>query len=290
MKASNRWRWGRCRSVSLALLGLILLVAACRGERDPVAPPATATPLPITLNVGVSSSAAAFAELVGEPYAERTERAVMNFVVANNATLFQDLAAGKLDAILVHHIPTGSDDWFNPVAMDGLAIVVHPDNAVRALTRAEIQGIYNGRISNWANLGGADSPIALVSREPGAGTRTILKQRVMVEQRTSINAVLRTGNDALLEAVASDPRAVGYTMVGAIASRQDVLAVAVDGVAPTPNEAGSQVYPLSTPLYFVAPEEPAGPEAAGSELRAFLAWLQSPAGQDAIDEKYGRVS
>ena len=273
----------------LALLTLILLAVACRGTESPAPQAATATPPPVMLNVGVSSSAVAFAELVGQPYAGQAGHAVINFVAGNNATLFQDLAAGELDAILVQHIPTSSDYWFNPVAMDALTIVVHPDNDVRALTRPQIQAIYNGRVDNWADVGGTDSPIILVGRESGAGTRAIFNQRIMAEQRTSINAVVQSGNDPLLEAVASDPAAIGYTMMGAIAERENVAAVAVDGVPPTPNEAGTQMYPLAVPLYFVAPEEPAGPATAGSELRAFLAWLQSPDGQNVIDENYGRV-
>lgn len=273
----------------LALALLVVLAAACRGAATPAPQAATVTPPPVTLNVGVSSSAAAFAGLVGPPYAEQSERAAVNFVVGNNATLFQDLAAGELDAILVHHIPAGNDEWFNPVAMDALAVVVHPDNGVRALTRPQIQAIYNGRVDNWAEVGGADAAIDLVGREAGAGTQALFNQRIMAEQRTSINAVVQSGNDALLEAVASDQAAVGYTMMGAFAAREDVVAVAVDGVAPTPNQAGTQMYPLTVPVYFVAPEEPAGPGATGSELRAFLAWLQSANGQNVIGEKYGRV-
>lgn len=271
------------------LLTLILLIAGCRGAATPAPQVATATPPPVILNVGVSSSAAAFAGLVDQPYAEQTERAAVNFVVGNNATLFQDLAAGDVDAILVHHIPAGSDHWFNPVAMDALTVVVHPNNAVREVSRPQVQAIYSGRAGNWAEVGGTERPILLVGREVGAGTRALFNQRIMAEQRMSINTVVQSGNDALLETVASDPAAIGYTMMGAIAGRQDVVAVAIDGVAPTPNQAGTQMYPLTAPLYFVASGEPAGPDAAGSELRAFLAWLQSAAGQNIVGEKYGRV-
>lgn len=273
----------------LALFAAALLAVACRGSGNPAPQVATATPSPVILNIGVSSSAAAFARLVEEPYAQQTERAAIRFVEGNNSALFQDLAAGELDAILVHHLPAGSDDWFNPVAMDALAIVVHADNRVRELSRPQIQAIYSGRIDNWAEVGGGSSPITLLGRETGSGTRTIFNQRVMAEQRTSINAVVEADNEALLEAVASDPAAIGYTMMGAAAGRQDVVAVAIDGIAPTPNQAGTQMYPLTTPLYFVAAEEPAGPDRTGSELRAFLAWLQSSTGQNIVGEKYGRV-
>lgn len=273
----------------LALFATALLAVACRGPGNPAPQAATATLPPVILNIGVSNSAAAFARLVEEPYAQQTERAAIRFVPGNNSALFQDLAAGELDAILVHHLPAGNDYWFNPVAMDALTIVVHADNRVRELSRPQIQAIYSGSVDNWAEVGGASTPITLLGREAGSGTRAMFNQRVMAEQRTSINAVVKADNEALLETVSSDPAAIGYTTMGAVAGRQDVVALAVDGVSPTPNEAGTQMYPLTTPLYFVAAEEPAGPGRTGSELRAFLAWLQSTAGQNIIGEKYGRV-
>ena len=35
------------------------------------------------------------------------------------------------------------------IAMDGIAIVVHPENPVDGLTMAQLQGIYTGEITNW---------------------------------------------------------------------------------------------------------------------------------------------
>lgn len=260
--------------------GLLLILAACQPQPAPLP---VNTPLPPAVQkIGLSSSAAALAELVAEPFAAQTDQNSPQFILANNATLFTDLVAGQLDAILVHHIPAGSPGWFNPVALDGLVIVVHPANPVENLSLGEVQALFNGRISNWSTLGGPDQPVNLVSREQGAGTRAILQQRVLAEQRVSINALIQPDDQSLLTAVAADPLAVGYSMMGTAVSA-NVKILAIDNITPTPATTADQIYPLTVPLYFLSPTEPQG------ELRAFLAWLQSEDGQVVIGEWYGRV-
>ena len=270
----------------LALL-LLLVAGGCGGELPPPPTLPSPTPLPV-LNVGLSGAAAPVAGLVESDFEEATAGVDVNFIVANNATLFADLAAGNLDAVLVHHLPPGSEYWYNPVAMDGLVVVVHPQNPVRTLALADVQALFNGRIDNWGAVGGPERSVTLLGRERGSGVRAILNQRVMVAQRPSINTMIQPDNEALLAAVAADPGAIGYTMLGATSSREDVVPVALDGVEPTPNSVGTQNYPLTVPLYFVAPAEPVGP-GPGATLRGFLAWLQSDEGQLILSEKYGRV-
>jgi ABC-type phosphate transport system substrate-binding protein len=264
----------------LLLLAMCLTLAACQAQ--PAPPPAiTPSPPPAALRIGLSSSAAALAEWVAEPYATQTE-ANPQFILANNNALFTDLTTGQFEAILVHHIPVGSPGWLNPVALDGLVIVVHPNNPVQDLSLAEVQALFNGRITNWSALGGPDQPVNLVSREPGAGTRAILQQRVLAEQRISINALIQPDDSSLLAAVAADPLAVGYSMMGT-AVIGEVKLLSIDGIVPTPATTADQSYPLTAPLYFLSPTEPQG------ELRAFLAWLQSDVGQGVIGVGYGRV-
>jgi ABC-type phosphate transport system substrate-binding protein len=259
-----------------------LLLALC-GCRAGVPPPATlpASPEAALLAIGLGSSAALIGALVAGPYAAAAPQASLTFIEGNETALFADLDSAALDALLVHVLPPGGDYWYNPVALDGLAIVVHPDNPLRALSSSQVQGLFSGATDNWAGAGGEDLGVIPVGRERGDGARALLTERIMAEQRPAIGTLVEPTNEALLETVAAEPGAIGYTMIGALDDR--VAAVVIDGVEPTPNNAGSQNYPLSTPLYFVAAEEPQG------ELRAFLAWLQSPAGQAILSDKYGRV-
>jgi hypothetical protein len=269
-------RWFCARLV----VGLLLALAACASEA-PQAPTLPAQPEPTLLLIGLSSGAAPVAGLVEEGYAVDNARAGLRFVIGNETALFADLESGALDALLVHILPPGSDDWYNPVAFDGLAIVVHPGNPVRELSSAQVQALFSGSIDNWAGAGGPDRPVAPVGRERGAGARRLFNERIMAEQRPAIHTLVQPDNEALLAAVAAGSGAIGYTMIGALDDR--VAAVSIDGVVPTPNNASSQNYPLAVPLYFVSPDEPQG------ELRALLAWLQSPEGQVILGEKYGRV-
>jgi phosphate transport system substrate-binding protein len=266
---------------------LAVTLLACRQEPATPAPVPSSTPIPL-LNIGLSSSAAPVADLVEAAYEAEAGGVQLNFIIANNATLFADLADGSLEAILVHYLPPDAEQWFNPVALDGLVLVVDPENPVTALTRPEVQAIFSGRLDGWSGVGGPEWPISLVGRERGAGVRLLFNQRVMVEQRLSINTEIQSDNEALLNAVAADPNAIGYTMLGAVEGREDVVPLELDGVAPTPNSVGTQNYPLTVPLYFVAPEEPAG-SGTGGALRAFLAWLQGDEGQLILSENYGRV-
>jgi phosphate transport system substrate-binding protein len=80
--------------------------------------------------------------------------------------------------------------------------------------------------------------------------------------------------------VASTPGAIGYGMMGNV---NESLTTRYEGNTATPDSVAEQRYPLTVPIYFVAQAEPEG------RTRDFLAWLQSPAGQRIISEKYGHV-
>lgn len=270
------------------LIWLLVLLAgataaACTSQPAPP-PTLPAESAPTLLQIGVVSSASPIIPLIEAVYAQEKPQVELQFVVANSATLTSDLANGLLDAVLVHHIPEGNHRYFNPVALDGLVIITHPDNPVQALTSSDVQAIFNGRLTNWQALSGADQEIVLLSREQGSGLRTLLRQRIMAEQRFSPNALLQTGDEAMITAVANNPAAIGYSSMGS-ASQSPVKMLQIDGRSATTLTTADQTYPLTTPLYFLAAseDEPTG------ELRAFLAWLQSERGQNVIESVYGRV-
>ncbi|WP_420641792.1 substrate-binding domain-containing protein [Candidatus Leptofilum sp.] len=268
----------------LLWLILLIIIAACATQPASRTPP-PALPTTALLQIGVVSSAEPIIPLLEASYAPENPQVTLQFVVGNHSALLADLANGLLDAVLVHHIPEGNGRYFNPVALDGVAIVTHPDNPVNTLTRAEVQAIFNGRLTNWQAVGGRDEAIVLLSREPGSGLGILLRQRVMAEQRISPNVLLQAGNEAMLTAVANNPAAVGFSSMGSATQHSGVKIVMVDGRSATQSSTRDQTYPLTTPLYFLAATEA---EPTG-ELRAFLAWLQSDAGQTVLGDLYGRI-
>lgn len=271
LRVTGRWLW----------LVLILAGVACQPETPPTfQPPPTVTAAPVNLRLGLASSAGSLADLTTAPYATRAPWVRLQFVQAGSQTLFADLAAGDLDAILVHHIPPGVEVWFNPVALDGLVVIVPAASTLTGLTRAEIQALFSGRLTDWSELGEPAGAITLVSRERGAGTRAIFRQRLLAEQPLAITALVQPTNAAMLDYVAATPGAVGYAMLNNVG---DARPLAVDGIGPTTATVADQSYPLTVPLYFVTLAEP------GGEARGFLAWLQTDAGQAILAERFGRV-
>ena len=162
----------------------------------------------------------------------------------------------------------------NIVALDGVAIVVHPENAVASLTVEQIAQIYKGEITNWSELGGADAPIAVIGRDAASGTRGAFEEIVGVEDACKYtNEYESTGE--VIGSVAGNPNAIGYASLSAV--DESVVAVEVNGVAPSEATVADGTYEIQRPFVMVTKE--------GAELspaaQAFLDWAMSA---DAADE------
>ena len=69
----------------------------------------------------------------------------------------------------------------NIVAIDGIAVVVDPANTVGDLTKQQLSDIYEGKVTNWKDVGGNDAPIVVVGRESGSGTRSAFEELLKLE-------------------------------------------------------------------------------------------------------------
>lgn len=168
-----------------------------------------------------------------------------------------------------------------PVAVTGVAIIVHPSNPLRALTLAQLRSLFKGEITSWAQLGAFAQNVTVLSREDGAGIRRAFEGQVMGEQRVTLTAAIMPSDVAMMEAVAATPGAIGY--ISSASAEPIVNVVAIEGVLPSPRSLADGSYPITTPITFVSRNEPEG------EARAFLQFLLSREGQALIGQKYGRV-
>jgi phosphate transport system substrate-binding protein len=170
--------------------------------------------------------------------------------------------------------------WSAPVAVDGIAVVVHTDNPVAALTLAQLREVFSGRLWDWAELGGAGE-VQVVSREDGSGTRAAFEARVMEGQPVTPTALVMPGSQAVADYVAAHPDAIGYVSIGYLS--EPIKALAVEGVLPTPKTVADGTYHLARPLFLVAPEEPSG------AARSFVDFVLGAEGQRIVGQHYGRV-
>src|SRR5687768_2786759 len=111
-----------------------------------------------------------------------------------------------------------------PVARDGLTIYVHESNPIREISMEQLRAIYTGKVTNWKGVGGPDARIVLYSRENSSGTYVYFKDHVLEGQDYAASAQTLPGTAAVVNAVAKDPKGIGY---GGAAYAKGVREVAV---------------------------------------------------------------
>ena len=140
----------------------------------------------------------------------------------------------------------------NVVAIDGIAVCVDPANEVAELTKEQLTNIYNGTVTNWKEVGGADEPIIVIGREAGSGTRGAFEELVdLVDGCKYANELDSTG--AVIAKVASTPGAIGYASLDAL--DDSVKALSLEGVEATAENIKAGNYFLSRPFVMATKGE-----------------------------------
>jgi len=159
----------------------------------------------------------------------------------------------------------------------GFVFVVGSGAGVTNLTRADVQGIYSGKITNWKQIGGNDLPIVPFSRPIGAGTRFIFEMTVA---KTLVPMTIEPDATSVVKAVAVTPGGIGYSSTNYVGDHQN-LVVKYEGVAPTDANILDHVYKFETDEHAYTLAD------APDEARAFLAFVAT---QAAILKSFGILS
>ncbi len=182
------------------------------------------------------------------------------------------------------------------VALDGIAVIVNPSNPIEVLTVDQLRDLFIGKIKNWKELGGNDSPITLYGRENSSGTYEFFKGKVLGKDERGETRDFATstqvlqGTAALGEAIARDTKGVGYGGVGYFAERTDVKILKVKeneaAAAIAPAEGGivnyeaiwSGDYSISRYLYCYTNGTPE------KKIQDFMDFILSAEGQDLVKQ------
>ena len=164
------------------------------------------------------------------------------------------------------------------IGLDGVAVIVHPDNPLPQLSTAQLAGIFAGKITTWDELGLGNGTIHLYARDDRSGTFETFKALVLdpTAQTLASTAQRFESADQLTREVLADRQAIGFSSLASVHGAK-VLAIA-DGASramlPSTTLVASEDYPLSRRLYFYLPPLQPAPWA-----QALVEFAQSPKGQ-----------
>lgn len=167
------------------------------------------------------------------------------------------------------------------VAIDGIAIIVNPQNGVEDLTVEQIGKIYKGEITNWSEVGGSDGPIVLIGREAASGTRDGFESITGTKDSCKYTQELTSTGD-VIQTVSGNPNAIGYASLAAV--KDTVKVLKVEGVSPSKATIQDKTYKIQRDFVLVTPK--------GKELSAaaqkFFDYATSKDADDLI-EKAGAI-
>ena len=166
------------------------------------------------------------------------------------------------------------------VAYDALAVVVHPSNPVKQLTRQQLEDIFRGKITNWKQVGGDDRKIVVYSRETSSGTYEFFKESALKNKNYMSSSLSMPATGAVIQSVSQTKGAIGYVGLAYLSPRVKAIAVSYDDgkhyVLPSLENGKKKLYPVVRPLYYyynVANKEKVTP---------FIDYILSPEGQNII--------
>lgn len=134
------------------------------------------------------------------------------------------------------------------LAYDGIAVIVNPENPVSDLSVDDIAKIYTGEVTNWNEIGGNDTPIVLIGREAGSGTRDGFESITGTEDLCQYRQELTSTGD-VITTVSQNPGAIGYASLASV--KDTVKAVSVDGIAPSEATVKDGSYVVQRPFVLV---------------------------------------
>jgi len=155
-----------------------------------------------------------------------------------------------------------------------VALVVNPANNVSDITTQQAADIYNGKITNWKELGGTDAPITLYTREDGSGTREVFVERALNKGSIVQSANVVNSNGAMKTAVAQDKQSIGYVGIGHV--DKNVKALVFDKMVPSQENASNGTYKVTRLLFMNTKGAPEG------ITKAFIDYIYTPEGTEII--------
>ena len=211
----------------------------------------------VTITVSGSTSVGPLMEKIAEKYEEENSDVSIEINQTGSSAGIKDAMDGISDIGLSSRDLKGEEAskvQSTVLAYDGVAVITNTSNPVKELTIEQIRDIFTGKITNWNQIGGNDSPIVVVSRETGSGTRTAFEEGVGYSEEELVKtATISKGNGDVKTTVSTNENAIGFVSFEYLDDA--ISAININGIKPTAENVKVGSYVLSRPFLAVTNEQ-----------------------------------
>ncbi|MDR1900673.1 MAG: phosphate ABC transporter substrate-binding protein [Treponema sp.] len=276
------------RSSLALLLGTALLSSAfAAGKTEGTSSPASSAPAsaPYTIEVAGSTSVTPLMELLAAGYAKIRSNVKININGTGSSDGIKAAAAGTSELGMssreLSPAEKGTGLTELTIAIDGIAVIVNNSNPVANLTLDQIRDIYTGAVTDWSQVsGGAKSGrIAVVSREPGSGTRGAFEEIVKFQDKLLSGATEFDGTGAIKAEISRNADAVGYISLGS--ADNTVKLLQVEGITASTANVVNGSYKIARPFIVLSSRQ-----TIHDETQQFLNWIMTADGQNIVKSSW----
>ena len=250
-------------SLTLALACAVSLLAGCQKSNDQTGggsasgsagQPAASSDTEVTGAVATdgSTSMEKVIGALGESFMNANKGISVTYNPTGSGSGIQAVSEGRCDIGLSSRALKDDEKSSGlketTVALDGIAIIVSPEDPVSDLDVDTIAKIYTGEITNWKDVGGSDAEIVLIGREAGSGTRDGFESITGTKDACQYRQELTSTGD-VITTVSQNPNAIGYASLAAVSDK--VKTLTVGGVTPTEDTVKDGSYVIQRPFVLV---------------------------------------
>lgn len=235
---------------------------------------------PQTVSTDGSTSMEKVIGFLSEAYMEENKEVKVTYNPTGSGSGIQAVSEGRCDIGLSSRDLKEEelqDLMGTIVAVDGIAVIVNPDNPITDLSVEQVGKIYTGEITNWSEVGGEDAPIVCIGREAASGTRDGFEEVTGTKDQCKYSQELTSTGD-VVQTVAGNPNAIGYASVASVSD--NVKAVGIEGVMPTKEAIQDGDYKIQRNFVLVTRKD----EALSKAAQDFFDFATSEAADDLITE------
>ena len=272
------------RAALLACSTAALLLAGCSDpEADRARLGLGSTKLSGVVRISGSSTMAPMVRVLTSEFQKLHPGVTFSVQSGGSGQGLKDVKEGRSEIGMVSRALTAEErDWLPfVIARDGIAVVIHADNPVAALSNEQVAGIYTKKIANWREVGGRDAPIHVIAASTQAGSTELFTHQFGIKQDELKADTLAEVNPDRYVALARNPDAILYSSLGEserrAAAGEKVKALPSGGIAATSDNLAAGRYAIARPLALVTKGLPTGAS------KAFIDYARSAAAIPVID-------